>query len=83
MKLLIVDEFEEAFKSLKRSKAPCHDGLNVNIITSVYELIKKPLRKIFNESITPGIFDSDGNTNFQIWQKKKLLTKYFRTFVFL
>ena len=47
MKLLIVDEFEEAFKSLKRSKAPCHDGLNVNIMTSVYELIKKTIAKDF------------------------------------
>ena len=47
MKLLIVDEFEEAFKSLKRSKAPCHDGLNVNIITSVCELIKKTIAKDF------------------------------------
>ena len=31
------DEFEEAFKSLKRNKAPGHDGLDT--ITSVYELI--------------------------------------------
>ena len=35
------DEFEEAFKLLKRNKAPGHDGLDVNIIASVYELIKK------------------------------------------
>ena len=34
------NEFEETFKTLKRNKAPGHDGLNVNIITSVYELIK-------------------------------------------
>ena len=26
------DEFEEAFNSLKRNKAPGHDGLDVNII---------------------------------------------------
>ena len=49
-------EFEEAFKTLKRSKAPDHDGLDVNIITSVFEFIKKPLLKIFNESINLGIF---------------------------
>ena len=36
--VLTKDEFEEAFKSLKRNKAPSHDGLDVNI-TSVYELI--------------------------------------------
>ena len=50
------DEFEEAFNSLKRNKAPGHDGLDVNIITSVYEFIKKPLLNIFNESINLGIF---------------------------
>ena len=54
--MLREDEFEEAFKSLKRSKAPGHDGLDVNIITSVYEFIKKPLLKIFIESINLGIF---------------------------
>ena len=53
--VLTKDEFEEAFKSLKRKKAPSHDGLDVNI-TSVYELIKKPLLKIFSESINCDIF---------------------------
>ena len=38
--VLSEDEFEEIFKSLKRNKAPVHDGLDVNIITSVYEFIK-------------------------------------------
>ena len=42
-------EFEEAFKSLERNKITGHDGLNLNIITPVYELIKRPLLKIFNE----------------------------------
>ena len=50
------DEFEEALKSLKRNKAPGHDGLDVNIIISVYEFMNKPLLKIFNESINLGIF---------------------------
>ena len=54
--VLSKDEFEEAFKSLKRSTAFGHDGLDVNIFTSVYELIKKPLLKIFSESIDLGIF---------------------------
>ena len=49
-------KLEEAFKTLKRNKAPGHDGLDVNSITSVYEFIKKPLLKIFNESINLGIF---------------------------
>ena len=50
------DEFEEAFKLLKRNKAPGHDGLDINIITSVHELIKEPQLKIFNELINLGIF---------------------------
>ena len=54
--VLSEDEFEEAFKSLKRNRAPGHDGLDVNIITSVYQLIKKPLLKIFNESLNLSIF---------------------------
>ena len=78
--MLSEDEFEEAFKWLKRNKAPGHDGLDVNIITSVYELIKKPLLKIFNESINLGIFPE----NMKIAKvtpifksgKKELLTNY-------
>ena len=54
--MLSKNEFEEAFKTLKRNKAPGHDSLDVNIITYVYEFIKKPLLKIFNESINLGIF---------------------------
>ena len=34
------DEFEEAFKSLKRNKAPGYSGSDVSFITSVYEFIK-------------------------------------------
>ena len=33
-------------------KAPGHDVLDVNLITSVDELIKKPLPKTFNEANT-------------------------------
>ena len=53
--VLSEDELEEAFKSLKRNETPGHDVLDVNIITSVYELVKKPLLKIFNKSINLGI----------------------------
>ena len=45
--MLSKDEFEETFKSLKRNKAPSHDDLDVNIITFVYEFIKKPTAKDF------------------------------------
>ena len=73
-------DFEEAFKSLKGNKSSGHDGLDVNIITSVYEFIKKPLLKIFNESINLGIFAE----NMKIAKvtpifksgKKELLTNY-------
>ena len=54
--MLSKNEFEEAFKTLKRNKTSSHDGLDVNIITSVYEFKKKPLLNIFNESINLGIF---------------------------
>ena len=36
--VLSEDELEKAFKSLKKNKEPGHDGLDVNIFTSVYEL---------------------------------------------
>ena len=39
--VLSEDEFDEAFKMLKRNKYPGHDSLDVNIITSVYEFIEK------------------------------------------
>ena len=44
--MLTQDEFEEAFKSHKRNKAPGHDGLDVSI-TSVYELNKNDTSKDF------------------------------------
>ena len=53
------NEFQEAFKSFKWNKAPGHDGLNVDIITYVYEPIKKPLFKIFNESINLRLFQEN------------------------
>ena len=66
-------EFEEGFKSLKRNKAPGHDDLD-------YEFIKKPLLKIFNESVNLVIFPE----NIKIAKvtpifksgKKELLTNY-------
>ena len=54
--MLSENEFDETFRTLKRNKPPGHDGLNVNIITFVYEFIKKPLLKIFDESMNLGIF---------------------------
>ena len=83
--VLSEDEFEEAFKSLKRNKAPGHDGLDVNIITSVYELIKKPLLKIFNESTNLDIFSENMKiakvTPISKSGKKELLKNYRLIFV--
>ena len=78
--MLNENEFEEAFKGLKRNKAPGHDGLDVNIITSVYKFMKKPLLKIFNESINLGILPEKTKiakvTPIFKSGKKELLTNY-------
>ena len=84
--VLSENEFEEAFKTLKRNKALGHDGLDVNIITSVYyEFIKKPLLKIFNESINLGIFPEKMKianvTPIFKSRKKELLTNQFPYFL--
>ena len=83
--VLSENEFEEAFKTLKRNKAPGHDGLDVNIITSVYEFIKKPLLKIFSESINLVIFPEKIKiakvTPIFKSGKKKVLTNYWPTSV--
>ena len=78
--MLSEDEFEEIFKSLKRNKAPVHDGLDVNIMTSVYEFIKKALLKIFIESINLGISPENMKiakvTTIVKSRQKDLLTNY-------
>ena len=53
---LTENELEEAVKSLKKNKASGPDGLDVNIIISVNKIIKRPLLKIFNDSLLLGIF---------------------------
>ena len=50
------EEFEKAFNTLKRNKAPCFDDVHVKIIKSVYNYIKIPLKRIFENSIQTGIF---------------------------
>ena len=78
--MLSENAFEEAFKRLKRNIAPGHDGLDVNIITSVYEFIKKTLLKIFHESLNLGIFPEKMKiakvTPIFKSGKKELLTNY-------
>ena len=79
--VLSEDEFGEAFKSLKRNKAPgLNVGLDINSITSVYEVMEKPLLKIFNESINLGILPENMKianvTPIFKSGKKELLTNY-------
>ena len=50
------DEFEEAFKSLKRNKAAGFDDLSSNIIIDAYNSLKNILFHIFKISIKQGIF---------------------------
>ena len=53
---LTKDEFDEAFKALKSNNSPGSDGLHVNFIKAVYSLIKQPRMKIFDSSLSLGIF---------------------------
>ena len=50
------DEFEEAFKSLKRSKAAGVDDLSSNIIIDGYDSLKNILFHVFKVSIQQRIF---------------------------
>ena len=50
------DEFEEAFKSLKRNKAAGFDDLSSNIIIDAYDSLKNILFHVFKVSIKQGIF---------------------------
>ena len=50
------DEFEEAFKSLKRNKAAGFNHLSSNIIIDVYDSLKNILFQVFKVSIEQGIF---------------------------
>ena len=50
------DEFEEAFKSLKRNKAAGFDDLSSNIIIDAYDSFKNILFHVFKVSIQQGIF---------------------------
>ena len=50
------DEFEQAFKSLKRSKVAGFDGLSSNIIINAYDGLKNIPFHVFKVSIQQGIF---------------------------
>ena len=46
----------EAFKTLKKNKAPGFDEIHVNVINQMYKRIRKPLIRIFGDSIKFGVF---------------------------
>ena len=51
-----IDEFEEAFKSLKRNKVAGFGDLSSNIIIDAYDSLKNILFNVFKVSIHQGIF---------------------------
>ena len=50
------DEFEEAFKGLKRNKAAGFDDLSSNIIIDAYDSLKNILFHVFKGSVQRGVF---------------------------
>nr|XP_047141507.1 uncharacterized protein LOC124816378 [Hydra vulgaris] len=53
---LSFEEFEIAFKTLKKNKATGADDINCNIILNCFEQLKDILFKVFSASINQGIF---------------------------
>nr|XP_047139359.1 uncharacterized protein LOC124815161 [Hydra vulgaris] len=53
---LSFEEFEIAFKTLKKNKATGADDINGNIILNCFEQLKDILFKVFSASINQGIF---------------------------
>ena len=53
---LSFEEFEKAFKSVKRNKAAGHDGFDSNVIIRVYDGVSYPLFLIFHSSFNEFIF---------------------------
>ena len=50
------EELKKAFFSLKPNKTPGYDNINVNIVKKIYKELKTPLMRIFNLSLSTGIF---------------------------
>ena len=50
------EELKRAFFSLKPNKTPGYDNINVNVVKKIYEELKTPLMRIFNLSLSTGIF---------------------------
>ena len=50
------EELERAFFSLKHNKTPGYDNINVNVVKKIYETLRTGLMRIFNVSLSTGIF---------------------------
>ena len=50
------EELKRVFSSLKPNKAPGYDNINVNVVKKIYEELKTPLIRIFNLSLSTGVF---------------------------
>ena len=50
------EELKRAFFSLKPNKNPGYDNINVNVVKKISEELKTPLMRIFNLSLSTGIF---------------------------
>ena len=53
---LSINEFKEAFFSLKTSKSPGYDDINFNVVKKCFGEINEPLKHLFNLSLENGIF---------------------------
>ena len=58
-KPLKIEELDQAFKSLQANKSPGIDEVDINVVQSVYEIIRPLLLHIFDLSIKQGIFPND------------------------
>ena len=50
------EELKRAFFSLRPNKTLGYDNINVNVVKKIYEELKTPLMRIFNLSLSTGIF---------------------------
>ena len=54
------EEVRNAFYSLKTKKSPGYDDISLNAINNVFDFIVEPLRYIFSNSLSQGIFRKKG-----------------------
>ena len=55
-KSITEEKLKRAFFSLKPNKTPGYDNVNVNVVKKIHEQLKTPLMRVFNLSLSTGIF---------------------------